>query len=183
MILAYKNWRAWILQLIVLFLVIMPVISYAAKAPEPQPGPAELKKTDEAPVIFNDKVLFNVNSKILSLSPESRAKMISQRIDKLSKDILVKTDSIIVSDAENTTDITAGDRIIMTVTEDDAAAADKQRIELAREYASMIKSAMDEQRKAYSTKAVIYGAIYALAATLALILILFLVKKVSSNVY
>jgi len=137
----------------------------------------------EAPVTINNKVLFHVQSKILSVTPENRAEIITGRIKKLSKDPLLDINSIIVTDTETNTDISAGDLIIMTVTEDDAKAAGMSRLELADKYAASIKSAIDVQRKEYSIKAILFGVLFAIISTVVFVLLMAFIKKVFTNTY
>lgn len=154
--------------------------AHGARAPKktiatPAPAPA--------PVSIDNKVLFYVQSKILSISPENRAQIITKRIEKLTKDPLFDVTSITVSAGEINTDIVAGDLIIMTVTEDDAKAADKGRIVLAGEYAAAIRSAIEAQREEYSLHSLAMDAVFALGATLVLILLLIVIKKVFVKIY
>lgn len=137
----------------------------------------------EAPVTINNRVLFHVQSKILSVTPENRAEIITGRIKKLSKDPLLDINSITVTDTETNTDISAGDLIIMTVTEDDAKAAGISRLELADKYAASIKSAIDVQRKEYSIKAVLFGVLFAIISTVVFVLLMVLINKVFIKMY
>jgi len=130
-----------------------------------------------APVVLNEKPLFYVRARILSFSQEERAKLIEERIRKLAKDPLFHTDSIAVSDAETTSEIAAGDLVIMTVTEKDAKAAGKNRADIAKEYALAIGDAIKEQRQAYSMKAFGTGVLWALALTVLFVLLFIGLKK------
>lgn len=154
---------------------------YAATAP----GVKASKKVIiiPAPVSLNNKTLFYVQSKILSISPESRAEIITKRIEKLTKDPLLDVNAITVSEGETNTDIVARDLIIMTVTEDDAKSAGKERIALAGEYAALIKTAIDNQRREYSLRSITMGAIFALIATIVFILLLIIIKKIFVKAY
>jgi small-conductance mechanosensitive channel len=139
--------------------------------------------TTSAPVSINDKVLFYVQSKILSISPENRAEIITKRIEKLSKDPLLDINSITISDSDTTTDIVAGDLIIMTVTEDDAKAAGRSRTGLATEYAGSIKSAIDVRIREYSLKAIVFGALFAFISTVVFVLLMIFIKKLFLRTY
>jgi small-conductance mechanosensitive channel len=136
-----------------------------------------------APVSVDHKILFYVQSKILSISPENRAEIITKRIEKLIKDPLLDINDITLSEGEANTDIVARDLIIMTVTEDDAKSAGKERIALAGEYVSLIKSTIDTQRREYSLRSITMGAIFALIATIVFILFLIIIKKIFVKLY
>jgi len=149
-----------------------------------QKGPAAVERPETAAAVtINDKVLFYVRSKILSITPENRAELISKRIDKLSKDPLVDINAITVSDFEANTDITAGDLIIMTVTEDDAKAAGKNRTELAGEYATTIRTTIDLQRREYSINTILFGVLYAVISTVVFVLLMVFMKKAFIKAY
>ena len=128
------------------------------------------KSVAQAPVTINDKTLFLVQG-VLSFPAEARAAAISRRIHDLSKDVMFNPDSLAVADAEGTTDIVAGDLIVMSVTDEDAKLAGKSRQELAGDYAQRIRSALGALRHEYSLKSLILGGVYAVISTAILILI------------
>ena len=121
-----------------------------------------------APVSVNGKVIFTVPG-VLSFPPQARADAISSRIAALSKDISSKSMSISVSDAEGTSNIMAGDLVVMSVTDQDARTAGKTRQALANEYAQKITASVTAYRHDYSPKTLILSGVYAVLATLALI--------------
>ncbi len=79
--------------------------------------------------------------------------------------------SISVSDAEGSSDIMAGDLVLMTVTDQDARLEGKLRHDLATDYAQRIGSSLIALRKEYSAKSLILGGVYAVIATAVLLLI------------
>jgi small-conductance mechanosensitive channel len=125
----------------------------------------------DAAVSLNGKTLFTVQG-VLSFSAASRAEAITRRIESLSRDRTFQPQSLAVQDSENTSDITAGDLIVMSVTDRDAHAAGITRQALAREYAQRIGSALLSYRRVYSVKSLILDAVYALIATAILIILL-----------
>jgi len=171
--------------ILVLFLFLSTIGTFLpAGAAEVKPAaPAESKKLPGAPVLIDKNTLFYVPARVLSFSPEERAKLIEERIKRLLKDPLLQINSIVAVDAETTSEVVAGDTVIMTVTDDDARAAGRKRLVLAQEYAQIIKNTIDAKRKEYSLKAIVFGAIFAFIATGVLILLLLLMKKVFRKVY
>jgi small-conductance mechanosensitive channel len=145
--------------------------------------PAEAKKLPGAPVLIDKITLFYVPARVLSFSPEERAKLIEERINRLLKNPLLEVNSIVAADAETTSDVVAGDTVIMTVTDEDAKAAGQKRLLLAQEFAQIIRNTIDAKRREFSLKAIIFGAIFAFIATGVLILILVLMKKGFRKVY
>ncbi len=135
-----------------------------------------------APVTINGKVLFSVQG-VLSFPASARAAAISARIHDLSKDVMFKPESLVVADAEGTSDIVAGDLVVMSVTDQDAKLSGKPRRELASEYANQIRLALVALRHDYSLKRLILGGVYAVISTLILILIFRFLGFVFSKLY
>lgn len=148
------------------------------KPQEEKPAPA----VSQAPVTVNGKTLFTVRG-VLSFTAAARADAISRRIHELSKDILFKADSVTVADSEDSTDIMAGDVIVMSVTDQDASLAKQSRRDLANDYAQRIRSAVLGLRREYSLKSILLGVLYALIATSILLLILRIFSRLFPKVY
>jgi small-conductance mechanosensitive channel len=147
------------------FLAICPQLTSRVAAQTTEPKPVA-----QASVSVKGKTLFTVPG-VLSFSAEARAAAISERINNLSKDVTFKPESLTVVDKGNTTDIMAGDLIVMSVTSQDAVLAGQPRHDLAKDYAQRIAGALNALRKEYSLKSLILGGVYAVIATLILILI------------
>lgn len=131
----------------------------------------------EGQVVLDGKPLFVIKGKVYSFSPEDRAKTVSSRLDKLAKDPLFKVESLKVVDSENTSDIIAGELALMSVTEGDAKLEGKPRLLLAEEYAAKIRVAVEARNNDYSTMAILFGTLYSLLATMALMFLLFIIKR------
>ena len=133
-------------------------------------------RPETSPVIFDGKELFSVQA-VKSISSEVRAKAISERIKNVADDLTVRTDSIITDDADFSTDVVAGDQIILIVTDKDAAAVGRTRQDLAGNYAEIIRTIVEQYRADYSRKSILYGVLYAFLATLACVILLLLITK------
>ena len=128
------------------------------------------KPVAQAPVKVGSNTLFTVQG-VLSFSAEDRAAAITARIHGLSKDVRFKPESLSVTDVAGATNIMAGDRVVMSVTDQDAELAGQSRQDLANDYAQRISAALIALRKQYSLKSLILGAVYTLIATAILILV------------
>ena len=84
---------------------------------------------------------------------------------------MFKPESLSFADAEGTTDILAGDLVVMSVTDQDAKIAGKSRQEIARDYTERIRAALNSLRHEYSLKSLALGGVYAVITTAILILI------------
>lgn len=161
-----------ICTLILLGITCASIALAAPKTPKSASPAAEPPKMPVAQVVLDGTPLFSVQEKILSLTPEDRASLISARLTRLAKNPLFKAETITTVEGETTTDISAGEMIIMTVTEKDAAVAGKPRSDLAREYAATIRAAIEKTNYDYSVRSIVIGALYALLATAVLVFIL-----------
>lgn len=172
-----EAWRSYHYGVLVVLLAVRlpvawgqnaPVIAPsrpAQKAAPAQPATAVQAET-QAPVVVRDRRLFSVNSRLYSFSPQERARAISERLERLSQDNSISMDSIGVQEQENTSQIIAGDLVIMTVTEQDARAARQPRVELAQQYVQTIRATLAQLRSEFNWKTLLLGVLWAFLATL-----------------
>ncbi|MEW6586142.1 MAG: mechanosensitive ion channel family protein [Nitrospirota bacterium] len=129
-----------------------------------------------SPVMLDDQTLFSVRS-IKNVPSEQRAKALSERIKKIARDYTIRADSVKTEDSDISTDIVAGDQIIMIVIDSDARPEGRDRQDLAQEYAEKIRSAVEKYRAAYSRESILYGGLYTVIATVAFVAILVLLIR------
>ncbi|HWA95014.1 MAG TPA: mechanosensitive ion channel family protein [Terracidiphilus sp.] len=135
-----------------------------------------------APVKLHGQTLFSVPG-VLSFTAEARAEAIQRRLIDISKDVELKSKPLTVTDGQNTSDIMAGDLVVMSVTDQDAAAADTTRQVLAMDYTQRINDALEQFRQEYSLKSITLGVIYALVATALLILFFRFLSLIFRQIY
>jgi len=145
-----------------------PAVEAAVATPQP---------LVKEPVLFGDKTILTVSTGVFSFTPRERARAISNRLDKVSRDRLLPVDKIGVVEAETTSDIVLHDRVLMTVTEADAKAAGKPRQELAQEHADAIRGALTSFRSERSVKSLLIDTAQALGVTAVLVLLLVGLKR------
>lgn len=177
-----RKWTVW--GAACLLLCCLPLLGFARRdeqAAKPATS-ASAKPVVQAPVVVNGKTIFEVGG-ILSFTAQARAQAISQRIKDLSEEESFNPRSIAVLDSAGASDITAGDLIVMTVTDQDAELAGKGRHALAVDYAQRIRQNLESLQKEYSLKSIILGGVYALIATALLILILRLLGALFPKLY
>jgi small-conductance mechanosensitive channel len=129
----------------------------------------------------NGETLFSVPG-VLSFSAAARAAAIEKRIEDLSKNLDPRI-RLTVFDLDGISHITAGDLIVMSVTDPDAKTAGKDRQTLARDYAQRIDTALIAYRHQYSLESLIVGGIYALLSTIVLIIALRLIGILFRKLY
>jgi small-conductance mechanosensitive channel len=169
----------WQVLFLILPLVLSSTGAWAAK-PKPEPKPAALEvaaKPSGSPVLLDGKTLFFVRERVMSFSPEDRASAIRRKLEVFLKDPLSRPEMITVDESETSSDIVAGEVVLMTVTERDALGEGKPRAELAKEYAEFLRAAVRAHIEEYGNRSLLLGAIYAVAVTLFLVTILFLFRR------
>ncbi len=129
------------------------------------------------PVLLDNQPVFTIASGTLAFTPQERARAISQRLDKVSRDRLLSSAMISVVDHETTSDIVVQDMILMTVTEADARAAGIPRQRLTQAYAEKIRAAVKTYKTERSLRNLLIDAAQALAVTLVLVSLLALLKR------
>jgi len=163
---------------VVILLTALAVAQKTPSATKPEASPSP-----KAAVTLGGKPLFFVQERVLSFSPEDRAAAITDRINRISENPLVKTSAISVSEGDGSTDIVAGDVAIMSVTDIDAKTAGKTRQELATEYALKIRTAIQEQRAEHSWRTIAEGTGFTLLATIVLFGCIFLLNRFYPKLY
>jgi small-conductance mechanosensitive channel len=175
---AFAAMRTVLLGVAVLiaFLPALPVFALEETPTAAPPG--EDTTPPQSVVTIDGRNLFTVKGRILSFSPEERAQAIAGRIKKIADSVAYPLSSLGVVDNEASSDIVAGDIIIMTVSETDARLEGGTHDRLARERLEQIRDAIASYRQLRSAKQLTAGALYSLGAT-ALLLVLLLGIKMS----
>jgi small-conductance mechanosensitive channel len=164
----------------------LPVQAQQDTAPTTQDTVATTQDTEGPPpaaVTVRGQTLFYVQEKVLSFSPEDRAQAIATRVERLYRDPLGARDSITVVEGDGATDIVAGDLVIMSVTDRDAAAAGRTRVELATEYAAAMRRTVQTLRSQYSITQILLGALYTLLTLAGIVLFFVLLGKLFPKLY
>ncbi|TFH64692.1 MAG: mechanosensitive ion channel family protein [Candidatus Zixiibacteriota bacterium] len=146
-------------------------------------SPVPVNVNERAPVLVDSDTLFYIGERLLSFSPEERAKLISERLERILRDLSKNTDSIRATEAETSTDISLGDLILMTITDRDASTAGLTRQELAKEYVSKIRSTLSQRREESSVRSLLLGTAYALIATVILVFLLYAFGRLFRALY
>ncbi len=94
---------------------------------------------------FND-TLFHIYARLGSFSAQERATAIQDRVRSLTDNIGFVNDSLKIVAAETTEDIVYGEKIILSVSENDALWNDTSKLELATLYRDLIGAAVDRYK-------------------------------------
>jgi small-conductance mechanosensitive channel len=148
------------------FLVCGGIINYAV-ADKREAGPPPI------PVQYAGVELFNIHYGVGSFSPSERSKALLDRVSKLASNKVFDVSTLSVSENDSSSDITAGDLTLVSITDRDAKAEGSQRALLAQQIQDSIKASIEKDRKDKSPHSLTLAASYAGLATLTLILLLF----------
>lgn len=169
-----------LLALVMLLAVLCPV-THAAPPTAAKPVAPVAEQAAPLPppgvVTLEGKPLLTLKTRVHTFSPEERARAVTNRLAKLVRDPLFRVESLMVVDDENTSAIVSGDMILMAINEADARAEGKSRQLLAREFAVRIRAAVEQRNREYSVHSLMLGSLYTLAATLVLVVSLFLIRR------
>jgi hypothetical protein len=111
----------------------------AATQPVPDPG---------VPVIYRGQEIGRLYRGVGGIGPAERARLTSERLDQLVRDVGFDPARVIVADRETYSELVYDDRVLGIITDEDARAAGESRPEYARQIrdrlAAVIASTQDE---------------------------------------
>ena len=113
-----------------------------------------------APLIVEDDTLFILYNRRGGITPESRVEDLREKIIDIGTSLTFFTDSIYIFEGEFTTDIMAGDALLMSVTDNDGMWQNQTRQELAAEYRTIIEAKIQELHAEYGLKRKLIGVLY-----------------------
>lgn len=106
--------------------------------------------TPGVPLIIEGDTLLTFYAKKGGLSAHDRAENAAQAILKIGKDLSLKTDSVYLFDSEFLTDIMYGEKVLFSVTDQDALWLNVSKEELAQSYRTIVSNKIQELKKAHS---------------------------------
>jgi small-conductance mechanosensitive channel len=169
----------FILWMILIFINVP--VSYGQEKTTSAPPP---EVTSQGyPVKLGDQVLFYLKEEVKGYSPEERARTISERIEKIADDPAIPVKDVTTFDfRQPITVVSAGDKLLFPIFDQDAQAAGRTREQLAKEYAEKLRTAVQKYRKDRSRKNILYGGLYTVIATVVFIAVLILLKKLGTKI-
>ncbi len=125
-----------------------------------------------SPIVVDGDTLFKLYTRKGGMLAGQRAKNISSQVLEEGMKVTLFTDSIYVYDGDYTTDIMVGERVIMSVTDNDALWQNTTRLKLAGEYCELIKAKITELHEEYGLKQKLKGGAYVLGIIVALVIMI-----------
>lgn len=105
--------------------------------------------TQGSPLIVEDDTLLVIYARKGGMQPEARTKSAQKKILEVGKSLKFVPDSIYVFDSEESTDVMAGETVILSVTHLDALWNNTDRVELANRYSEIIRKKVQELHDSY----------------------------------
>ena len=147
----------------------------AAETPAPAAPAAE--------VSLGGHVLFPILTRVGSFSPAERARLVSERLQRLAADPLQRGASARVAKEGSDSLVLVGDTLITVVTAADAAAAGVPQADLAAARAAAISDALKRFSLLGNLKELLIGLLFSILATAVLVLLLRAIAKVFPRLY
>jgi small-conductance mechanosensitive channel len=168
----------------ILWLILFSFYAPFSFAQEKTPPPHPQRVAPQAyPVVLGDQTLFYLKENVKGFSAQERARSISERIKQIAQDHNVPLDAVTASEFEMPVAlISAGNKMLVALSDEDALAEGRTREQLAKEYAEKLRVAMGNYRKDRSRESIIHGVVYTLIATFALIAILIFLRRLSRKI-
>ncbi len=126
------------------------------------------------PLIVEGDTLFRLYNRRGGVQPEKRVISIQQEILKSGKSLKIFPDSIYIFEGDFTSDIMAGESVIMSISDNDALWQNITRQEMASEYRDIIEAKIKELHAAYGLQQKLIGALYVAGIILLIIILIWI---------
>ena len=137
----------------------------------------------QAPVQLDGETVFTIQVRAASFPPEARAAAVERRLQRLAADPFLGVKQLDAVDNGESTDLMAGEQLLVTVTEADARAAATPRAELAQAWSQAILGALQRHSLAHRARALAVAGAQTLAVTLGALLLLWLLGRGFRRLY
>jgi len=132
-----------------------------------------------APVMLGGDTVLWISAGSGPYSPQFRAERISGRLEALVHDRSLRNPTVTVIEADGSSELRAGSKLLMVVTQKDAASIGAARAAIAQHFASEIEAAVRNERMRYEPGTLARSGIYGLVATIALCLLLWIIGRLT----
>lgn len=133
--------------------------------------------TPGAPLVVDKDTLLRLYARRGGVTPESRVETAGEMINELGHRLTLRADSLYVFEGDFTSDIMAGNEVILSITDIDGLWANKSRAELAADYAQIIQAKINEIHGEYGLRRKLQGLLWASIIIISQILLLILTNR------
>ena len=136
------------------------------------PTEASLAEAQAAVVRFRGRDLFEVRAPVGALQPPERARAIEGRLGAIAAGSADALDAIHVVERERTSDLLAGEQLVLSVTDADATPLGRTRQQLAADYAVVLRRALQQEFSGRSLRGITTALALTALATLVFVIVL-----------
>lgn len=133
--------------------------------------------TPGAPLVVNGDTLLRLYARRGGITPELRVKTAAEKIDDLGHRLTLRADSLFVFEGDYTSDIMAGNEVVLSISDIDGIWADKPRAELAADYTKIIQAKVMEIHDEYGLRRKLWGLLFASIIIVVQIFLLILTNR------
>jgi len=116
-------------------------------------------------------------------STQFRAERITRRLEQIVHDRSLRNVRVTVTEAEGSSELRVGPRLLMVITQQDARAVGVARPLVAQHYAGDLEAAIRAERLRYAPATLVRSGIYGLLATLALAGAVWLIRRLTRGLH
>jgi small-conductance mechanosensitive channel len=173
-------------QIFILFCLFLLSISPSADLSIAQtptkPIPPQEVKPEGYPLTLGETPIFTIRRGLEGIPAETRAKEIAEKLQDFAENKAIPNKVTIKNFQEPLTEILVGDKLLMVLLDQDAKVENRSREELGLEYAGKIQTAIEEYRRQYLLKEILFGILYSVMATILLVAILIFLNRLYRNI-
>ncbi|MGE5816165.1 MAG: SPOR domain-containing protein, partial [Acidobacteriota bacterium] len=167
--------------------LLLPAWSVLAGQAQPTKPPAETSAAPDpeaeqraAPVLLSGEPIIWITAGAGPYTQQYRAERIAGRLEEAVHDRSIKDPTITITDkAGDFTELRVGPRLLMVVTEKDAASLGVSRAVVAQQFARELEAAIRAERWRYAPERLLRSGLYGLLATLAFIGVVWGIQRIS----
>jgi small-conductance mechanosensitive channel len=146
---------------------------------EAAPQDPEAGQEPPAPVLLDDVPIVWVPTGVGPYSAQARAERITRRVEEVIRDRSIKDLTVTVTEAQGSSELRVGTRLLMVVTQNDAAVLGVSRASLAQQFSTEFQTALQRERLRYAPGTLIRSAAYAFVATMLFILAIWITRRLT----
>ncbi|MDI9635073.1 mechanosensitive ion channel family protein [Kamptonema cortianum] len=161
-----------------------PISSEPSPPDSPADSESDAPSTPETPpaipadIIVDGQVVLNLYARVGSFSRESRAEIVQSRILRFADNLDFDVELIRVENQNGSAEIWFGQELVVSITQDDADLAGRNRDEMADEALEKIKAAITQYREERSASFILEAIGKSLLVALVTILVLRIIKLI-----
>jgi small-conductance mechanosensitive channel len=139
----------------------------------------EAEAEQPAPVLVEGEPILWITAGAAGYSTQFRAERITERLEAVIRDRSLRDPTVTVVEADGSSELHAGPHLLMVITPRDAAAIGAARVSVAQQYARIFENTIRQERLRYSPGMLLRSGAVGAAATLAFLLVLWGVLRVT----